>query len=91
MFLNEQEVLRARKTIEMTYDCLCDVIEYKSKKNEINKRTNDKEETTLKGKPCRISFKTIENTNETETGSNVTQIVKLFIAPEIKIKPRLKN
>lgn len=91
MFLSEQEVLRARKTIEMTYDCLCDVIEYKSKKNEINKRTNDKEEITLKGKPCRISFKTINNTIETETGSNVTQEIKLFIAPELNIKSRFKT
>ena len=71
-----------RGAIEATYDCLCDVIEYKAKKDPITKRTSHKEETILKGKPCRISFKTINNTSETEIESNVTQAIKLFVAED---------
>ena len=82
---------QARKAIESTYDCLCDIIEYKSKKDPLTKRTTYKEETTLKEKPCRISFETINNASETETESSVTQEIKLFIAPELDIKPRLET
>ena len=89
MFLSEQEVLRARQTIEKTYDCKCDIVEYKAIKNSINKRTEHREETVLERQPCRKSYKTIANANQSETENNVTQIVKLFIAPEIEVKPRI--
>lgn len=79
---------RARQAIESTYDCECDIVEYRATKNPINKRTDHKEETLLKKQPCRLSYKTISNANESENESKVTQIVKLFIAPEIQIKPR---
>ena len=82
---------QARKTIESTYDCKCDIIEHQAIKNTINKRTEYQEKTVLEKEPCRISYKTISNANETENESNVTQIVKLFIAPEIQIKSRFKN
>lgn len=81
----------ARQIIESTYDCLCDVIEYQSIKNETNKRTEHKEVTVLENKPCKVSYKTISNSNQTETENSVSQIVKLFIAPEIQIKSRFKD
>lgn len=82
---------QARKAIECTYNCKCDIIEHQAIKNIINKRTEYKEITVLEEQPCRISYKTISNANETENESNVTQIVKLFIEPEIQIKSRFKN
>ncbi len=89
MFLSEQNIVKVKKTIENTYDCLCNIIEYQSIKNATNKRTEHKEITVLEKQPCRISYKTISNANETEKESNVAQIIKLFIAPEIQIKPRI--
>lgn len=88
--MNTIELARkqARQAIESTYDCECDVIEYKAIKNQINKRTEYKEEATLEKQPCRKSYKTFSNAKESEDESNVTQIVKLFIAPEIQIKSR---
>lgn len=80
---------QARQAIESTYDCKCDIVEYQSTKNAINKRTEYQEITVLEEQSCRISYKTISNANETENESNITQIVKLFIAPEIQINPRL--
>lgn len=91
MFLLEEDIANIRKAIESTYDCLCNVVEYKAVKNNVNKRTEYQEITELENQPCRISYKTISNANETENESNVTQIVKLFIAPEIQVKSRFKN
>lgn len=79
---------QVRQAIESTYDCKCDIIEYKATKNSINKRTEYKEETVLQKQPCRKSYKTISNAKESENENNVTQILKLFIAPEIQIKSR---
>ena len=81
----------ARSSIESTYDCKCDIIEHKAIKNEINKRTEYQEVIVWEKQPCRISYKTISNTNQTEEVNKVVQIVKLFIAPEIPIKPRIQN
>ncbi len=81
----------ARNTIESTYDYLCDIIEHKAIKNPSNKRTEYKEELVLEKQPCRKSYKTISNAKESENESNVSQIVKLFIAPEVQIKSRFQN
>lgn len=91
MFLSNEEILKARQVIQKMYDCKCDIIEHQAIKNIIDKRTEYQEITVLEEQPCRISYKTISNANETENESNVTQIVKLFIEPEIQIKSRLKN
>lgn len=82
---------QARQVIENTYDCECNIVEYKATKNPTNKRTEYKEETVLEKQSCRISYKTISNANEGENESNVTQIVKLFISPETQIQPRFKD
>lgn len=91
MFLSNEEILKARQVIQKMYDCKCNIVEHQAIKNNINKRTEYQEIIVLENQPCRISYKTITNTNETENESNVTQIVKLFLAPEIQIKSRFKN
>jgi len=77
---------QARKAIENTYDYTCDVIEQIKSKNPVTKVTEHTEETVLKDKPCRLSYKTITNTSQAEPQNVVTQVVKLFIAPELQIK-----
>lgn len=81
-------IKQARQAIEGTYDCTCNIIEYKEIKDELTKRTKHQGEIVLESQKCKISFETIKNTNESETENSVTQIVKLFIAPEVEIKPR---
>lgn len=78
----------ARQAIESQYDSKCDVIELKSK--EIKNITKDIEEKVLQDKPCRISFKDIYVNTETETEAKKVQKIKLFIAPELNIKPGSK-
>lgn len=82
---------QARQAIESTYDCKCDIVEYKATKNPDNKRTEYKEEIVLEKQSCKKSYKTISNAKESENESNVSQIVKLFIAPEVQIKSRFQN
>lgn len=75
-----------RNAIESTYIGECDVIEYKTVKNEMNKRNEHREEVVLKKQKCRISFENISNSAQDENTNNITQKIKLFIAPEINIK-----
>lgn len=80
-------ILSSRKAIESLYDRTCDVIEYKTTVNPINKRTGNKtEETVIEGQPCRLSYQSISNTNQSNPTNNVSQVIKLILAPEIEIK-----
>lgn len=80
------DIEMAREAIESTYIGECDIVEYVTIKNDITKRNEHKEEKVLEKQKCRISFKNISNSNQSETTNNVTQIIKLFISPDINIK-----
>lgn len=82
---------QARQAIESTYDCLFDIVEYIPINDVTNKRTKYEETVVLENKPCRLSYKSISNSNQGEEVNDVTQVIKLFIAPEIRIKPRFKD
>lgn len=88
--LSKNQVVKARKTIESMYDGTCTIIE-RQKVKLPNKSTGFKDIVVLEDIPCRLSFKTITNTNQAETGvSTVVQVTKVFIAPEIQVKPGSK-
>lgn len=78
----------ARQAIESQYDAKCDVIEKRPK--EVKNITKNIEETVLKNKDCRVSFETISENTETDTEAKKVQKIKLFIAPELDIKPGSK-
>lgn len=79
----------ARAAIESTYDAKCDIIERQSAtENHITK--NNQEVTVQEQKACRVSFENIDSNNETNTESKKSQKIKLFIAPEINVKPGSK-
>nr|DAF12314.1 MAG TPA: head closure knob [Caudoviricetes sp.] len=88
--LSKNQVVKARKAIESMYDGICTIIE-RQKVKLPNKSTGFKDIVVLEDIPCRLSFKTITNTNQAETGvSAVVQVTKVFIAPEIQVKPGSK-
>lgn len=88
--LSKNQVVKARKAIESMYDGTCTIIE-RQKVKLPNKSTGFMDIVVLEDIPCRLSFKTITNTNQTETGvSAVVQVTKVFIAPEIQVKPGSK-
>lgn len=88
--LSKNQVVKARKAIESMYDGTCTIIE-RQKVKLPNKSTGFKDIVVLEDIPCRLSFKTITNTTQAETGvSAVVQVTKVFIAPEIQVKPGSK-
>lgn len=85
MFQTNQMV-KARKAIEAMYDGTCTITEHQKYKKD-NKSTGFKEVVVLKDQPCRLSFKTIQQTNPNENGASaMVQVTKLFLAPEIQVK-----
>ena len=88
--LSKNKMVKARKAIESMYDGTCTIIE-RQKVKLPNKSTGFKDIVVLEDIPCRLSFKTITNPNQAETGvSAVVQVTKVFIAPEIQVKPGSK-
>ena len=88
--LSQTKVVKARKAIESLYDGKCTITEYQKVKKE-NKSTGFQEVIMLENVACRLSFKTINNTNQTDTSASaVVQIAKVFLAPEIQVKPGSK-
>lgn len=84
--LQKNKMVKARKAIESMYDGTCTITEYQKVKN-ADKSTGFKDVVVLEGQPCRLSFKTINQTNPNENGAAaMTQVTKLFIAPEIQVK-----
>ncbi len=81
-----QARLQARKAMELLYEHTCTVIEYRKEKDSITKITGMKEVSVLENQPCKLSFSTSKSTQQTESANEITQVIKLFIAPEIEIK-----
>lgn len=80
----------ARKAIESLYTGTCTITEYQAVKDLVNKRTTHKEVLVILNQPCRLSFKTISAAGNDGNVGTVSQVVKLFIAPEIRIEPGSK-
>lgn len=88
--LSKIKMVKAREAIESLYDGKCTITEHKKVKKE-NKSTGFQDVVVLEDVPCRLSFKTISSTNQTDTvASAVVQITKVFLAPEIQVKPGSK-
>lgn len=83
-------ILQARKAhkkaIESQYEHICIIKEFKSVKDPVTKVTSKKDVIVLENQPCRLSYKNVTSTNQTEANAAVQQTIKLFIAPEIKIR-----
>lgn len=80
----------ARKAIESTYTGVCQVIEYGAVRDEASKITWHGEAVVLENEPCRLSFEKTSAAVQTDTAAAVGQSVKLFLAPEVIIKPGSK-
>lgn len=88
--LSKTKMVKARKAIESLYDGKCTITEHQKVKKE-NKSTGFQDVVVFTDEPCRLSFKTINNTNQTDTAASaVVQITKVFLAPEIQVKPGSK-
>jgi hypothetical protein len=82
--------MAARKALESTYDGVATVIEHQKVRNEKTKLTEYEDVTVLEGQPCKLSFSSIAAVIQSESAASTTQTTKLFISPDIKIKPGSK-
>lgn len=81
----------ARKAIESTYEGVCTIVERRDMRDEVTKITRKNEEVpVVENQPCKLSFEKLNAVVQTDTAAKLTQGTKLFIAPEIKIKPGSK-
>lgn len=88
--LPKNGLVKARKAIESFYDGKCTITEHQKVKL-ANKSTGFEDVVVLEDEPCRLSFKSVTATNQTDTAaSTVVQVTKLFLAPEIEVKPGSK-
>jgi len=83
-------MVNRRKAIESLYTGICTITEYQEVRDETTKKTKHEPVDVLINQPCKLSFSKIANAHQGEIASAVTQTVKLFIAPEIVIKPGSK-
>lgn len=74
-----------RKAIESLYIDKCDIIQLVSEKNPINKRTELTEKVVHKSVPCRLSIKNLAPASDSDTGSSASQLITVFLAPELDI------
>lgn len=76
----------ARAMLEVLYEHKCTIIEYQNVKDPVTKQTKKVEVVVAEDVPCRISFKNVVQSAQTESSDNIEQIVKLFLAPEPVVK-----
>lgn len=74
-----------RKAIERTYTDTCTVTE-NEKYTKTNKTTSFRAKTVYEDEPCRLSFKTVNSASGTGTVTKISQLITLFISPDIDIK-----
>lgn len=86
--LSKNTILRAKQAVESLYDSTADVFEVKKvKEGSLTKFNSVK---IHSGVPCRVSYSSIAPTESSNTTSGLTQVIKLFISPDIVIKPGSK-
>lgn len=76
-----------RKAIEATYDGTCNIYEKHSVKDPDTKITKQEDVLVQQNIPCHLSYSSAPPASGSETVTAVTQIIKLFLAPEVIIKP----
>lgn len=80
----------ARKAVESTYTGTCTIIAYRNEMDAATKITGFNDVAVLENQPCKLSFENIDTVSQGENSSDVRQVTKLFIAPEIQIMPGSK-
>lgn len=83
-------MVMARPYIESLYQGKCAIIEHQ-KVRKSNKSTGFEDVIMVEDEPCRLSFSTISQTaNDPNLASSMDQVCKLFVKPELEIKPGSK-
>ena len=81
-----EELKQAREAIQSMWTGICNIFWFKNSKNKYGTVVSEVKE-LYKNIPCRLSFKNISQTEQTESVAKTSQVVKLFIAPEVYVPP----
>ena len=76
-----------RKVLEETYDGVCAIYERRPQEDPGTGDTVFREVQVVENIPCHLSYSGVPAAAPGETGAAVTQVIKLFLAPEIGIMP----
>jgi len=79
-----------KNIIESLYTGICDIYEYQKDTDPVSKITKNIETEVCINKKCRVSYKTISSSEQTDTTDNISQVIKLFIDPNLNVKPGSK-
>lgn len=79
-----------RDVIESQYKGTCTITEYQNVKDPVTKITALTPVDVVTDQKCRISYQKFPQAEQSETTDNIVQVVKLFISPDIIIKPGSK-
>jgi hypothetical protein len=77
----------ARQAQEAMYEGRCTIAEHRTVRSEKTKLSEDEEVIVWENEPCRLSFETVKAAGSAGPAAAITQTVKLFLSPEIKVKP----
>ena len=80
------ELKQSRESIQSMWTGICNIFGFKNSKNKYGTVVSEVKE-LYKNIPCRLSFKNISQTEQTESVAKTSQVVKLFIAPEVYVLP----
>ncbi len=80
----------ARKAIEATYFGTLSVTEMKEVRDGESKLVKARPVVVMEGQPCRLSFETLKAAGKPDPAAAVTQEVKLFVSPEVQVRPGSK-
>lgn len=75
----------ARQAQEAMYEGLCVIVEYHTVRDETTKLSEEEEVVVAEKVPCRLSFEKLDAAFRTEAATAVSQGIKLFLSPEIKV------
>ena len=81
-----KELEKAKKAIQSLWAGVCNIFGFKDVEDEYG-ATSHAEVMLFENLPCRLSFKNISQTSQTESFAVSSQVVKLFIAPDVYVPP----
>ena len=85
----ELAMIAARKAQESGYCGIATVVEHR-KIVDGNHLTNYQDVVVLENQACKLSYESIKQSTQGESAVEVTQAIKLFISPDVAIKPGSK-
>lgn len=83
-------MVNTRRGLQRLWTDRCTIHVKKEVVSQVNKRTTFVDEALISDEPCRLSFETLNSTNEFGNAASLVQKAKLFIAPEVLIPPGSK-